>query len=90
MGGWVTPLLLCSRRLLQAPHHKMCSAGRCPTLSLPLSSIIIFLQEALLPFLGDAGASMEGAGGSEGLAAATLSYWASLPWSKVGGVGREA
>ena len=40
-------------------------------------------QEALLPFLADAGAAVEGAGGVDALLSALMSYWISLIWQQV-------
>jgi len=49
----------------------------------------ITLQEALFPFLVDAGAAVEGAGGVDALLSAFMSYWISINWQQVGGGGRS-
>ena len=41
------------------------------------------LQEALRPFLADAAAAVDGAGGSAPLVATFQSFWGSLPWRHV-------
>lgn len=61
--------------------------GHCSVWPRPLQPSCCALplrQEALYPFLVDAGAAVEGAGGSDALLSAFLSYWVSLNWQQVG------
>lgn len=82
LGGWI----VCWR--IAICHWLHNCAARWPAQLTRQSCLTATLwhpirQEALLPFLADAGAAVEGAKGVDALLSALMSCWISLRWQRV-------